>query len=253
MKKTILTLTMILMFTILVTACDKDKKNDVKTSQKATTNKSEKVEVKTTVIEVTDSTGEPVTNAKGEKVTQVVTIPPTTKKDKSNQDTTPTTTKSNKATTKAPPKNTTTRAAAQPPKAPTTTSQGMSHWVTQVSQNPYGYANAWGTLAQMENDCKAYAESIGLIYNKDVNLDTGHWITPLSSYGATSSEHLKNKLFEDIKFEKERTDITNTEINLIFVTMDNYKDGRCVSYEKETAELYLCGTTDKIIVYFVVG
>lgn len=249
---------MILMFTILVTACDKDKKNDVNTSTKAPTNKSEKVEVKTTVVEVTDSTGEPVTNAKGEKVTQVVTIPPTTKKDKSKQDTTPTTTKSNKATTKAPPKNTTTRPSAQPPKAPTTTkqptttSQGMSHWVTQVSQNPYGYANAWGTLAQMENDCKAYAESIGLKYNKDVNLDTGHWISPTGSYGAISSQAFKNFLFSDIKFEKERTDVTNTEINLIFVTMDNYKDGRCGTYE-DTAELYLSELKDVFVVFIVVA
>ncbi len=245
---------MILMFTILVTACDKDKKNDVNTSTKATTNKSEKVEVKTTVVEVTDSTGEPVTNAKGEKITQVVTIPPTTKKDKSKQDTT---TKSNKTTTKAPPKNTTTRPVTQPPKAPTTTkqptttSQGMSHWVTQVSQNPYGYANAWGTLAQMENDCKAYAESMGMIYNKDLNLGNGHWTTPLSSYGATSSEHLKSRLCggDTVTSYQERG---YNEIKYLFVTMDNYKDGRCIGYE-DTAELYLCNDKDDITIYIVVA
>lgn len=128
----------------------------------------------------------------------------------------------------------------------------MSHWVTQVSQNPYGYANAWGTLAQMENDCKAYAESIGLIYNKDLNLGNGHWATPNASYGATSSEHLKNRVSESIVFTKNRTDYTFNEINVLFVTMDNYKDGRCIGHE-DTAEMYLKGNTDLIDVYIVVA
>ncbi|MFY9198966.1 MAG: hypothetical protein WBK75_03695 [Acutalibacteraceae bacterium] len=39
MKKTIKTITMVLMFTLLITACDKDKKNDVDTSTKANTDK----------------------------------------------------------------------------------------------------------------------------------------------------------------------------------------------------------------------
>jgi nitrous oxide reductase accessory protein NosL len=69
MKKTIKTITMVLMFTLLITACDKDKKNDVNTS-KEITNKP-KVEVQTTIVEVTDATGEPVTNSKGEKVTDL--------------------------------------------------------------------------------------------------------------------------------------------------------------------------------------
>ncbi|NLL03007.1 MAG: hypothetical protein GX269_01735 [Clostridiales bacterium] len=233
MKKTIKTITMVLMFTLLITACDKDKKNDVNTSTKANTDKG-KGQVQTTIIEVTGSDGEAVTNSNGEKVTQVVTIPTTTKaKDKA-------TTNKETPTTAKP---TTTKA----------TNKGMSHWVTDVSQNPYGYANAWGTIAQMENDCKAYAESIGLKYDKSLNLGNGHWITPSSSYGAKSSQDFKDWTFEDMKFEKDRTDYTYTTINVLFVTMDNYKDGRCVGYEKETAELYLCGTTDKIIVYIVVG
>lgn len=251
MKKTIKTITMVLMFTLLITACDKDKKNDVNTSTKANTDKG-KGQVQTTVIEITNADGEPVTSADGEKVTQIVTIPTTTKaKDKAitNKET-PTTTKSSTpkpTTTKAPPTPTTAK-----PTTTKATNKGMSHWVTQVSQNPYGYANAWGTIAQMENDCKAYAESIGLNYDKSLNLGNGHWITPSSSYGAKSSQDFKDWTFEDMKFEKERTDYTYTTINVLFVTMDNYKDGRCIGYE-DTAELYLCNDKDDITIYIVVA
>lgn len=67
MKNTKL-LTIVLMTMVLFSSCGKDKKNDVNTS-KEITNKA-KVEVQTTIVEVTDATGEPVTNSKGEKVTE---------------------------------------------------------------------------------------------------------------------------------------------------------------------------------------
>ncbi|NLL03982.1 MAG: hypothetical protein GX269_06760 [Clostridiales bacterium] len=139
-----------------------------------------------------------------------------------------------------------------PPQPPPPSSNGMSWWVTEVSQNPYGYANAWGTIAQMENDCKAYAESIGLNYDKSLNLGNGHWITPTASYGFSSSQAFKKDIFSGIEFTKTRTDYTFTDINVVFVTMDNYKDGRCIGHE-DNAEMYLKGNRDLIEVYFVIA
>lgn len=42
-----------------------------------------------------------------------------------------------------------------------------------------------------------------------------------------------------------------TNIRYLFVTMDNYKEGRCGKYT-DNALMYLNGDRDKIIVYVVV-
>ncbi|MFY9198967.1 MAG: hypothetical protein WBK75_03700 [Acutalibacteraceae bacterium] len=176
-------------------------------------------------------------------MTQVVTIPTTTKaKDKATTNKeTPTTTKSST------PKPTTTKA---PPTPTTAKPQPVTTQPTQP-QNPYGYVNAWGTLAQMENDCKAYAQSIGLIYKDDFNLGNGHWATPNSFYGASSPENNKSLLFRDIK---EHHDIIGTTtIRVLFVTLDNYKDGRCGTnpYVIEDVERLLFSAEKDVLIYYI--
>jgi hypothetical protein len=142
--------------------------------------------------------------------------------------------------------------STQAPTPPPTTAkpQPVTTQPTQP-QNPYGYVNAWGTLAQMENDCKAYAQSIGLIYKDDFNLGNGHWATPNSFYGASSPENNKSLLFRDIK---EHHDIIGTTtIRVLFVTLDNYKDGRCGTnpYVLEDIEISLNNSADKVLIYFI--
>lgn len=149
---------------------------------------------------------------------------------KNSEKTTTTTKKSNSTQAPTPPQT--------PPQQPVTPPQ---------PQNPYGYVNAWGTLAQMENDCKAYAQSIGLIYKDDFNMGNGHWITPNSSYGASSPNDFKVKIFDGIEFNKS---INTTTIRVLFVTLDNYKDGRCGEH-LDVAEMYLRDDTDKISVYLI--
>lgn len=241
MKNTKL-LTIILTTMVLFSACGKDKNSDNNKSDKTTTNS--KVEVQTTIVEVTDATGEPVTNSKGEKVTEVLTVPTTAKKGitgNSNAIVESTTKSKTSETAKNSEKTTTTTAKPQP----------VTTQPTQP-QNPYGYANAWGTLAQMENDCKAYAQSIGLIYKDDFNLGNGHWATPNSSYGASSPEIFKSRMLQKIK-EHQDLGIGITTIRVLFVTLDNYKDGRCGTnpYVLEEVERLVNLEKDNICIYFI--
>ena len=251
MKKTFKMIAITTIMLIVLTSCG-DKENQT------TTTKATGIKAQTTVVNVTDKDGKEVTNTDGKAVTEVVTVANgTTKKVETTKATTSTTAPTTKAkvattraTTTAKPTTTVPQTTARPTTT-TATNKGMSHWVTDVSQNPYGYANAWGTIAQMENDCKAYAESMGMKYDSTLNLGNGHWITPKASYGFSSSQAFKNRLCGGDTVTSYQ-DSGYTFIRYLFVTMDNYKDGRCIGHE-DNAEMYLKGNKDLIEVYIVVG
>jgi len=237
-------ITMIATMMITLTACgDKEKKSEETTKAKTTTTKAQ-----TTVINVTDTNGVAVTNTDGKAVTEVVKVNGTTKKVETTKATTSTatttapTTKAKVATTRATTTARPTTTVPQTTARPTTTAP-----TTTVQANPYGYVNAWGSIATMENDCKVNAESMGMTYRTDYTLESGHWITPYSSYGAPSTEAFKKRMLEDIAYEKNHG---TTNIRILLVTMDNYQDGRCGKYT-DNALMYLNGDNDKIVVYIV--
>jgi len=242
---------MLIICLISFVGCDeKNEDNKKQTTQKNTNS----TLAQTTIINVTDVNGIAVTNANGQAVTEVVKIKDgTTKKVETTKATTstatttaPQTPKSKIATTaKAPVTTARPTTAPQPTQPPKTTAP-----TTTKASNPYGYVNAWGTIAQMENDCKAYAESMGMIYRTDYNLETGHWITPKASYGFSSPEGFKNRLCgSDTVTTPQSMGYTN--IRYLFVTMDNYQDGRCGKYT-DNAEMYLDGNKDLVLVYIII-
>lgn len=244
MKKTLKMITITVTMIITLTACGDKEKQDETTKAKTT-------KAQTTIVNVTDKDGKEVTNAKGEKVTEVVTVKngtikktETTKAIASIAPTIAQQTTKTKVTTTT--KATTT---TRPTTAPQTTARPITTKPTTTAQaNPYGYVNAWGTLAQMENDCKAYAESLEMTYRNDYTLESGHWITPTASYGFYSPEAFKNKLFEGARSYK-ASGFSN--IKFSFVTMDNYQDGRCGKYTNLAKE-ELGGNKDLVIVYIIV-
>lgn len=213
--------------TILITftACgDKEKQAD--------TTKAKTIKTQTTVVNVTDTNGKEVTTADGKTVTEFVTIKNGTTK-----------------TTTTKPQQTALQTTTKPQKAPNPQPK-VTEPLPPVQTNPYGYKNAWGSIATMGNDCKAYAESMGMTYRTDYTLETGHWTTPNASYGAPSPEAFKAKFCgSDIITSYQQSGYTN--IRYLFVTMDNYQDGRCGKYT-DNALMYLNGDRDKIIVYVVV-
>ena len=222
---------------ITLTACG-DKENQT------TTTKATGIKAQTTVINVTDKDGK--------AVTEVVTVKngttkkvETTKATTSTAPTTAPTPKTKVTTTRATTTARPTTTVPQTTARPTTTVP-----TTTVQANPYGYVNAWGSIATMENDCKAYAESMGMTYRSDYTLETGHWITPTASYGFSSPQAFKNKMCGgDIVTTPQSMGYTN--IRYLFVTMDNYQDGRCGKYTSN-AEMYLGGNKDLVLVYIVI-
>ena len=245
MKKTFKMIAITATMIITLTACG-DKENQT------TTTKATGIKAQTTVINVTDKDGKEVTNADGKAVTEVVKVNDTTKKVETTKVTTSTAPTTAPQTTKA--KVTTTRATTtarptttvpQTTARPTTTTAPT----TTVQANPYGYKNAWGSIATMENDCKAYAESLGMTYRADYTMDSGHWITPKASYGFSSPEAFKNRLCGgDTVTSYQQQGFTN--IRYLLVTMSNYQDGRCGQYQ-DLAKQDLGGNKDLILVYII--
>lgn len=153
MKKTLKTIAITATMIITLTACgDKEKQ--------AETTKAKTIKTQTTVVNVTDANGKEVTTADGKTVTEVVTIKNGTTK-----------------TTTTKPQQTALQTTTKPQKAPNPQPKPqpkVTEPLPPVQTNPYGYKNAWGSIATIENDCKAYAESMGMTYRTDYTLETGH-------------------------------------------------------------------------------
>ncbi len=88
--------------------------------------------------------------------------------------------------------------------------------------NPYGYINAWGTLAQMEADMASYVQSLGYQYDYSLDLDNSSWMSSsiVSDIWDTPQE-VRNKTIEHTKFEIGYWNDPNLRARVLFLTRDN--------------------------------
>lgn len=159
------------------------------------------------------NTESPISSTEHSTLVPNTTLPSTTKVP-------PTTSTKPPVTTTRPPVTTT---KPQPTKPPETTAPA----------NPYKYTGAWGSISKMEADCKAYVESLGGTYHKEYNLSSGGWVNSISGEAWNSPNEYKQYLFEEIKYNIKTEGFKN--IRVVFVTVDNYNDGRCAEH---AADIY---------------
>lgn len=114
----------------------------------------------------------------------------------------------------------------QPTKPPATTTPSKP-------SNPYKYNGAWGSIEKMENDCEAYVKSLGGTYHRKATLGTGSWIDSVIGLDSEKPEDYKRRVFESIKYHMTEMSGASKDIRVIFVTVDNCKDGRCAEYAND--------------------
>ena len=120
---------------------------------------------------------------------------------------------------------------------------------SNVSCNPNGYLNAWNTIKNMELDLAEYARSIGMIYDHNATLDAGSWITPTKSDGWGSANKLKQRICDDLLYEKERG---NTHCRVIFFTRSTALSEDAGIYGNYVLDEFVGCKENELVIYIVI-
>jgi hypothetical protein len=116
-----------------------------------------------------------------------------------------------RASTSAKPVKTTIKTKASTAKAETQAATAAKTTVAPSSEHPpattkvttakpEGKINAWGSVSQMEADCKAYAQSIGMTWDSSLTKSNASWDNPTSSLGFDSAAAFKSRVMSNIEY-----------------------------------------------------
>ena len=120
---------------------------------------------------------------------------------------------------------------------------------SNVSSKPSGYLNAWDTIKNMELELAEYARSIGMIYDHNATLDDGSWITPTKSDGWGSANKLKQRIRDDLLYEKERG---NTHCRVIFFTRSTALSEDAGIYGNYVLDEFVGCKENELVIYIVI-
>ena len=119
----------------------------------------------------------------------------------------------------------------------------------KVSSNQNEYLNAWDTIKNMELDLAEYARSIGMIYDHNATLDDGSWITPTKSNGWGSANKLRQRICDDLLYEKERG---NTHCRVIFFTQSTALSLEAGIYGDYVLDEFKDCMQNELVIYIVI-
>lgn len=119
----------------------------------------------------------------------------------------------------------------------------------KVSSNQNEYLNAWDTIKNMELDLAEYARSIGMIYDHNATLDDGSWITPTKSNGWGSANKLRQRICDDLLYEKERG---NTHCRVIFFTQSTALSPESGIYGNYVLDEFKDCMQNELVIYIVI-
>ncbi len=119
----------------------------------------------------------------------------------------------------------------------------------KVSSNQTEYLNAWDTIKNMELDLAEYARTIGMIYDHNTTLDDGSWITPTKSDGWGSANKLKQRICDDLLYEKERG---NTHCRVIFFTRNTALSKDAGIYGNYVLDEFVGCKENELVIYIVI-
>ncbi len=119
----------------------------------------------------------------------------------------------------------------------------------KVSSNQNEYLNAWDTIKNMELDLAEYARSIGMIYDHNATLDDGSWITPTKSNGWGSANKLRQRICDDLLYEKERG---NTHCRVIFFTQSTALSLEAGIYGNYVLDEFKDCMQNELVIYIVI-
>ena len=101
----------------------------------------------------------------------------------------------------------------------------------------------------MELELAEYARSIGLIYDHNATLDDGSWITPTKSDGWGSANKLKQRICDDLLYEKERG---NTHCRVIFFTRSTALSEDAGIYGNYVLDEFVGCKENELVIYIVI-
>jgi hypothetical protein len=155
-----------------------------------------------------------------ESTDQTITAPEVVCSHPENQTTAtnPTTTRKTTSTTLAVTTTKTTTTTQSTTTATTSTTAVTTQAPTTTAAQPSGKVNAWGSAAEMEADCRAYAVSVGMTWDSSLTKSNASWDNPTSSYGFSSASAFKSRVMSNIS---EYQSFGYTSIMVIFEPYNN--------------------------------